>query len=59
MQDQGGTRFFVAGRDRFVLAAASDAPQVPVNTPVLIEAMLDDRADPMELKVMTVKPLKP
>ena len=59
VQDQGGTRFFVAGRDRFVLAAASDAPQVPVNTPVLIEAMLDDRADPMELKVMTVKPLKP
>src|SRR5437016_1053400 len=50
VQDQGGTRFFVAGRDRFVLAAASDAPQVPVNTPVLIEAMLDDRAAPIELK---------
>ena len=54
--EQGGRRFFVAGRERFVLTSASDAVQPPANAPVLIEAMLDDRTDPMELKVMTVKP---
>jgi hypothetical protein len=57
--EQGGQRFFVAGRDRFLLAAAADAPQPPLGSPVLIEAMLNDLADPMELKVMTVKPITP
>jgi hypothetical protein len=57
--EQGGHRFFVAGRERFVLRAAPDAPQIPVDTPVLIEAMLNDLADPMELKVLTVTRFKP
>jgi hypothetical protein len=56
---QGSQRFFVAGRDRFLLAAAADAPQLPRESPVLIEAMLNDLVDPMELKVMTVKPITP
>jgi hypothetical protein len=59
VQERGGSRFFVAGRDRFVLVSAPNAPQVPSETPVLIEATLNDQADPMELKVMTVKPIKP
>ena len=59
VQEQGGHRFFVAGRDRFVLVAASDAPQVPSEGVVSIEATLNDQTDPMELKVMTVKPIKP
>src|SRR5207249_4374468 len=29
VQEQGGTRFFVAGRERFVLTAAPDAPPLP------------------------------
>ena len=57
--EQGGQRFFVAGRDRFLLAAAGDAAQLPLGSPVLIEAMLNDLVDPMELKVMTVKPITP
>ena len=57
--EQGSQRFFVAGRDRFLLAAAPDAPQLPLGSPVLIEAMLNDLVDPMELKVMTVKPITP
>jgi len=56
VQEQGGTRFFVAGRERFVLTAAPDAPPLPYDTPVLIEALLNDQADPMQLRVMTVKP---
>lgn len=55
--EQGSQRFFVAGRDRFLLAAAADAPRPPAGSPVLIEAMLNDLVDPMELKVMTVRPI--
>ena len=57
--EQGSQRFFVAGRDRFLLAAAADAPRPPPGSPVRIEAMLNDLVDPMELKVMTVKPITP
>ena len=59
VQEQGGTRVFVAGKDRFVLAAAANAPQVPSDTAVLIEAIVNDQVNPIELKVMTVKPAKP
>ena len=59
MLEQRGQQFFVAGRDRFLLAAAADAPQLPPGSPVLVEAMLNDLVDPMELKVMTVKPITP
>jgi hypothetical protein len=55
--EQDGRRFFVAGRDRFVLTSAPDGPAVPVDRPVLIEALLNDQVDPMTLKVMTVKRL--
>jgi cation transport ATPase len=55
VRDEGGHRVFVAGKDRFALAAAADAPQVPTDTAVLIEATVNDQADPMELKLMTVK----
>jgi copper chaperone CopZ len=58
VQDQGGKRFFIAGKDKFVLTPAANAPQVPSDTPVLIEATLNDNANPMELRVMTFKPIK-
>ena len=57
MQEQGGKRLFVCGKDTFVLAVAANSPQVPPGTPVLIEGTVNDRVDPMELKIMTVKPL--
>ena len=53
VQEQDGKRFFVAGKDKFVLVPAGDAP-IPSGTPVLIEAILNDRADPMELKILRV-----
>jgi copper chaperone CopZ len=56
VQEQGGKRFFVAGKDRFVLAAAANA--IPLDTPVLIEGILDDRLNPMELKILNFKPLQ-
>ena len=57
VQEQGGKRLFVCGKDTFVLAAAANSPQVSAGSPVLIEGTVNDRVDPMELKIMTVKPL--
>ena len=59
VQEQGGRRVFVAGKDRFVLAAAASAPPVPSDMAVLLEGTVNDQVNPMELKVMTVKPAAP
>jgi len=57
VQEQAGKQFCIAGKDKFILVSAPNSPQVPKDTPVLIEAVVNDRATPMELKVMTVKAL--
>ena len=57
VQEQDGKRFFIAGKDRFILVPAGDGP-IPGDTPVLIEAILNDRLDPMELRILKFKPLK-
>ena len=57
VQEQAGKRFFIAGKDKFLLVSAANSPQVPANTPVAVEAVVNDRVDPMELRVMTVKPI--
>jgi hypothetical protein len=58
VQESGGKRFLMAGRDRFVLLDAIDSPAVPLKTEVRIEGILFDQASPMELKVLTVHLLK-
>ena len=58
VQEQAGKRFFIAGKDRFLLVSAPNTPQLPSNTPILIEAVVNDRTDPMELRIMTYKPLQ-
>src|SRR5437763_10733842 len=57
VQEQAGKRFFIAGKDKFLLVSAANSPQVPTNTPVAVEGVVNDRVDPMELRVMTVKPI--
>jgi len=57
VQEQAGKRFFIAGKDKFLLVSAANSPQIPLNTPVAVEAVVNDRVDPMELRVMTVKPI--
>ena len=56
IQEQGGKRFFVAAKDRFILAPAGNAPSPPLDTPLLIEAILDDQPSPMELRILNFKP---
>ena len=55
LQEQGGKRFFLAGKDKFLLVTAANAPPVPSDAPVLIEGIVNDHTYPMELKIMTVK----
>jgi hypothetical protein len=53
--EDGGKRFLIAGRDKFVLLDAIDSPPVSLNVPVRIEGILFDRAMPRELKVLKVQ----
>ena len=57
-QEQGGKRYFVAGKDKFVLVEGAKTPQIPRDTMVSVEGIVNDRSDPMQLTVMTVKPVK-
>ena len=57
VQEQGGKRFFIAAKDKFVLPASANAPGIPLDAPVLVEAILNDRTDPMEVKILNFKPL--
>jgi len=54
VREQDGKRFFVAGKDRFVLAA-TNAPELPSGAPVVVDALLNDQLNPMELSVLTFK----
>ena len=58
VQELGGKRFFVAGKDRFLLVSAPNSPKVPVGSPISIEGVVNDQPNPMELRVMTFKPLQ-
>jgi cation transport ATPase len=58
VREQGGKRYFVAGKDKFILSAAANAPQIPSNIPVLVQGIVNDHANPMDLKVLTFKQLK-
>jgi copper chaperone CopZ len=55
LQETGGKKFFVAGKDKFVLAPTSVA--VPADATVELQGIVNDKPDPMELKALVVKPL--
>ena len=56
VQEQAGKRFFVAGKDKFLLVSAANSPQLPSDTALSIEAVVNDRTTPMELRIMAFKP---
>ncbi len=58
VQDQAGKRFFMANKDRFLLVpSAANAPKIPLDTPVVIQGVLNDKLNPMELKILAFKPI--
>jgi copper chaperone CopZ len=56
LQEEGGKRVFVAGRDKFLVAADARSSSAPLSTPIRIEGILNDRAEPMEVKILDFKP---
>jgi copper chaperone CopZ len=56
VQEQGGKRFFEAGKSRFVLAASGNASGIPAGVPISVEAILNDQLNPMEIKILNFKP---
>ena len=58
VQEQGGKRFFLAGKDKFILTATPSVPAIPPDTLVSIEGILNDHAQPMEVKVLNFRPLQ-
>src|SRR5262249_29661947 len=55
MREEGGKRFFIAGKDKFIVTSAPNSPPVPVNTSISVEAVVNDRAEPMEIRIMTFR----
>jgi hypothetical protein len=53
VDEEKGERFFVAGKEKFLLVADS---KVPFEGPVSIEGIVDDSAAPLRLKVLQSKP---
>jgi hypothetical protein len=53
--EEGGKRFFVAGKDRFLLVAS---PKILSAGSISIEGAVDDSAEPLQLKVLQFKPIK-
>jgi hypothetical protein len=58
VQRQSGRQVLIAGKDKFVLTDKQNR-SIPMNTPVLVEGVVNDKADPMELNVLTVVPAPP
>ena len=56
LQEQAGKQFFVAGKDKFVIVPAPNSPKIPAGSTVSVEGVVNDTANPMELRIMTVKP---
>ena len=55
VHEEGGKRFFVAGKDKFLLVAS---PKIPSAESISIEGTVDDSAQPLQLKVLQFKLLK-
>jgi copper chaperone CopZ len=56
VQQQNGKHMFIAGKDVFLLAPSA-GPTIPADIPVVLEGIVNDQTSPMELKVLTVKPI--
>jgi hypothetical protein len=55
VEEEETQRFFVAGKDRFMLV---DSPPMPVDTPIGIMGVVDDSTNPIQLKVDDYKLLE-
>jgi hypothetical protein len=57
VEEKDGKRFFVAGKDRFLLTPAPNGPTLPASQFLAVEGIVNDRSTPVELKVTNFKVL--
>lgn len=57
VEEKEGKKFFKASKYEFALTATPNSVDLPLNTPVIIEGILNDRSNPMELKVLNFRHL--
>jgi copper chaperone CopZ len=57
IQEEGGKRVFVTGKDKFVVATDARSSGAPLSNPIRIEAILNDRVEPMEVKILDFRPV--
>jgi len=55
VHEEGGKRFFVAGKDKFLLVAS---PKISTEGLISLEGTVDDSAEPLQLKILQFKSLK-
>ena len=55
VHEEAGKRFFVAGKDKFLLVAS---PKIPSESSISIEGTVDDSAEPLRLQILQFKSLK-
>lgn len=58
VQQDADKRWFLAGKERFLLLDWIQSPAAPVHAPVRIEGILLDHDTPMKLELLTVKVLQ-
>jgi copper chaperone CopZ len=58
IQQESAQRFFIAGKDRFLIEGHSSSA-APLNSPIRIEAVLKDRTGPMEINILNWAPASP
>src|SRR5437867_10960829 len=57
VQEQAGKQYFIAGKDKFVIVS-SPPGSLPAGGDIAVEAIVDDKPAPMELKILSAKALK-
>ena len=55
VHEEGGKRFFVAGKDKFLLVAS---PKIFTEGLISLEGTVDDSAEPLQLKILQFKSVK-
>jgi copper chaperone CopZ len=58
IEETADKRWFVAGKERFLLLDSIHSPPAPLHTPVRVEGILLDHDTPMKLELLTVKVLR-
>ena len=52
VREENGKRIFVAGEDRFVVAPVTSTADIPVDTGVVIEGVVNDSFNPAQVKIL-------